>query len=882
MRKFLSGLVAVVLLTSIIVWGANSTVSADTGDTLFINEVMAANKSVIRDGDLDDPDEGINGGAYSDWIEIYNAGAEPADLTGYSLSDSSATWTFPHGTIPGNGYLLIWASDKDKVAAGGQLHTNFKITSSGEPITLKKPDGTVVDSITTIGLEDDQSYGRINDGSAEFIVFSGTTPGSSNKNGIAPVKEPVFSHDGGFYTGAFDLLLSTDEPGVKIYYTKDGSDPVPGAPGTIEYTGGISIKSRAGEPNEHSMLISGGLPEGEVFKCSMIKAAAVRTDGVGSSVVTNSYFVDQDMLTRYDLPIISIVTDKANFFDPTTGIYVNGNYDNRGPEWERPIHMEFFEKDGTPGFSKYCGVRINGEITRGAPQKSLRLYADRGYDDSEKIKYDIFPGLKDKVSGKKITSFKRLLLRNSGTELRFTLFRDALMHSLVSHTNLDTQAYRPSIVFLNGEYWGIYNIRERYDNTYFASHYNLDKDNVAQLEFTVDFLLFGDIEVDEGTPEDAQAYKDDILEYLRSNPVSVQSNYEHIKTKMDVDNYMNYQIANIYFANTDWPGTNVSIWKYKTDDGQYHPEAPYGQDGRWRWMIRDTDFGFGFVNGGQYTDNTLAYAASRTTYKTPRDIYDDVYLLGKFLQNDEFRNQFINRFADHLNTSFDSEVVNKKIDEMKAAIASSIPEHGYRWEIFDDNWDSNVQVLKNFASYRPSLVRHHIEGMFMRDGVTGTAELNLNADTAKGYIKINSIDIKETTPGVTNPEAWTGIYFAGVPVTVKAVPQEGYEFDYWEGVEESLQTSDTIAFNPEGNMNITAVFKTTSGGIICGDINQDGAVDSTDYTVLKRYVLRILQFTDKDVFTAADVNADGEVNSTDCVILNRYILKIIPALPYRT
>ena len=893
MRRFKYVIVASVLsILPITTSGVSINAFAEPGQTLFINEVMAGNSTTLRDGDVDDPKNGAKGGSYSDWVEIYNSSPNEIDLTGYTISDDGATWTCPQGKVPAGGYLIIWASDKDKVAKDGQLHTNFKISSSGETITLKRPDGSIVDTVTTVNLADDETYGRKTDGSAQFVVFSKATPGSANiyDQASVAVKMPSFSHKGGFYTSAFDLQITTDEAGVKIYYTTDGSDPVPNAEGSKEYMGNINIKSRAGDPNVLSMIknISADTtqpwkaPVGEVFKCTTIRAVAVRDDGTKSKIVTHSYFVDPDMKTRYSIPVISLVTDKTNLFDSATGIYTDTNCEKGGSEWERPMHIEFFEPDGTLGFSQYIGARIHGGWTRKYPQKSFRIYADAGYDDIDKIKYEIFPGLKKRVSGKKLDSFERLILRNAGNDWTGVMFRDEMMQSLVSHLKLDTQAYRPSVVFLDGEYWGIYNIRERYDDEYLKSHYNLDKDKVAILD------VLETPEVQDGKEEDAVAYTSDIIDYLKQNPITENSTYEYIKTKMDVENYIDYNVAEIFFGNTDWPGNNVAIWKYKTDDGQYHPEAPYGQDGRWRWLLKDVDFGFGLY-GSNVNQNTLAFAVGDTQiFGSQANPPWAVFLLKTLLQNSEFRNEFINRFADQMNTSFEPARVNQRIDEVKSGIEAAMPEHSDRWQAIKmtanngmenpwgqtATWAQAVQQMKNYASNRPSNVRKHIISKFSANGVTGTAEVKLNSDLSKGYIRINSIDINSSTPGVTNPDSWTGTYFKGVPITVKAIPEEGYKFDHWEGVTGVSETSDTITLDLTSDVNLTAVYKLSGSvdPILYGDLSRDGKVNSSDLLLLKKYILGLIGPEEVDM-EAADLNKDGKVNSIDLLNLKRKILE---------
>jgi len=815
MKKSSPFLLIVAILISLVPQTSGTSVNAETGQTLFINEVMASNTDTIRDGDVEDPKNGKDGGAYSDWIEIYNFGTEPIDLTGYILSDSSADWIFPRGTVPAKGYLIVWASDKNKIAKDGQLHANFKISASGENITLKRPDGTIIDSVDIVALDDDQSYGRKYDGDPAWVIFSQSTPNKPNiySSSLEVIKEPLFSHNGGFYDKAFDLKLSTDQEGVKIYYTLDGSDPVPGADGTYLYENGIRVKSRVGEPNVLSMISNIANepsfpfiePKGEVFKCTTIKAVSIRDGGGKSKIITHSYFVDPNMKDRYDLPVISLVTDRSNLFDDTKGIYVNGNYEKRGDKWERPVHVEFFEKDGTLAFSHSSGMRINGGYTRKLPHKSFRLYADHGYDSTNKFNYDVFPELKKKSNGKKLDSFKRLILRSGCSDIGKTglMFRDAMLQSLVSHLSIDTQAYRPSVVFLDGEFWGIYYIRERYDDEYFASHYNIDKDKVVMLD-----VLENPV-VEEGEKEDKKAYTEDVINYLKSHSILDQDTYDYIKTKIDIKNYIEYNVAEMFFGNYDWPGNNTTIWRYRTDDGKYHPDAPYGQDGRWRWVLRDLDCGFGLYNKS-VTFDTLNFATTdvpgQEMYVYANQLWA-TFLLKTLLQNPEFRNEFINCFADQLNTSFIPERVNQRIDEYAAAIEKVMPENINRWNTLDmETWNKNLKDIKSYADKRPFYVRNHIINKFKDYGVTGTSEIKLESDPTAGYVRVNSIDIKSTTPGVTNPSNWSGIYFKGVPITLKAFPAEGYKFDHWEGVTGVESNSDTITFIPSENMNIKAVF----------------------------------------------------------------------------
>ncbi len=912
MKRVVVCFLVVIMLMLIITPCEVSQVCAQS-QTIYINEIMATNAQTIRDGDLEDKDEGINGGAYSDWIEIYNSSEQAIDLTGYTLADSSATWVFPQCTIQARGYMLVWASDKNKVAKDGQLHANFKLSASGEEVILKAPNGDIVDSVKFESLLEDQSYGRKLDGNPEFKVFTKSTPLGDNTKGTMLVKGPIFSKSGGFYSEAFDLEITSEDSEAKVYYTTDGSDPLPGASGTLQYTGSIKIKSRAGDANVLSMVqnISTDTwnpwkaPKGEVFKGTTLKAVAIKDDGSKSKVLTHTYFVDPEMKTRYTLPVISLVTDFDNLFDPVVGIYTENSL-KTGEEWERPAHVEFFESSGNLGFSQNVGLRIHGGYSRKYPQKSFRIYADGQYGDLGEIKYEIFPGLTKNGNGKKMKSFERLILRDAGNDWTSAYMRDEMMQSLVSHINiLDTQAQRPAILFLNGEYWGVYYIRERYDKEYLEDHYNLDDDKVAIMEpkqiSPAQQLSF---DIQQGTSEDVGAYTNEVINYLKENSISQSSTYEYIKTKIDIDNYIAYNVAEIFFGNTDWPGNNVVIWRYKTDDGKYNPDAAYGQDGRWRWMLKDTDFGFGLYNKSVNHD-TLKYAVGDSVEGTGNP-EGSTFLLKTLLQNDEFRNKFINCFADQLNTSFVSERVLEVINEFEAILTPEMLEHTNRWPYLkvtssnmrDTTWSKNVKVVKDYAVNRPSNIVQFIKNKFGSNGVTGTATITLNTDTAKGYVKINTIDIKASTPSVKNPSSWSGVYFTGIPVTITAVAEEGYVFDHWEGV---TGNSETVTFNHLDNINITAVFRkdgtpaltptptatpptptpTASDSpqdVILGDVNSDGFFNSLDFGLLRMYLLGMNDKNEINI-SAGDVDANGALNAIDFAYFRQRLIGIINKFP---
>lgn len=612
------------------------------------------------------------------------------------------------------------------------------------------------------------------------------------------------SHLGGFYREPFELTLRTHE-GYEIYYTLDGSDP------TFNdrlYTGPIKIKNRKYEDDVLTQISTTSMswvpPIDKVFKGTVIKSKAFYNGEPRGETLTHTYFVDEGIFERYSIPIVSLATDPDNLFGYERGIYVLGevrdkwleenpganitggspaNFNQRGKEWERPIHIEWYEPDGTLGFSQNLGVRTNGGWSRSFIQKSLRFYARKEYDEKNKIEYDIFPNLTQRIDkNKRIEEFKRIILRNSGHDLYETMFRDPMMHRLVENLSLDTQAYRPVVLFINGEYWGIHNVRERIDKYYFEYHYGIDEEDIVMLE--------NEYAVSLGDREDRQHYIN-MINYLKEKDIREDDVYSYIKTQIDVENYIDYNVAQIYAANGDWQGNNVKYWRKKTNG--YQPTATYGQDGRWRWIFFDLDAGF-----RRYNHNTLRFAteAGNPTYPNPDW---STFLFRTLLENKDFRNDFINRFADLLNTEFKEDRVITIIDEMQDEVAPHIDEHINRWRGLGGSieaWENHVDNLRNFARKRQDYVVSHIINHFNLEGT-----VNISLDTLNrhgGDIRINSIDIN------SNNYPFEGIYFKGVPIEITAIPKVGYRFDGWEG--SYIDKSTTINITPHGDINLRARF----------------------------------------------------------------------------
>lgn len=803
-----------------------------SAQNVVINEIITSNSNVITDED----------GSYEDWIELYNAGSEAINLEGYGLTDISSNpyqWVFPAYLIEPGEHLLIWCSSKNRTDINFPLHSNFKISSGGEVITLTKPNGDIEDSYPAIIIPQNFTYGRQTDGSPVFVYFPTPTPGASNNTStgfteiLAP---PTFSVNGGFYTEGFNLTISHLDPDVTIVYTTDGSDPnIDNFSGTtyqykneypfelgqlpsenfltksfqsMQYSTPLNIVDRTNEPNGISMISSTYdedpsyyIPDFNIFKGTVVRARAYKSGALTSAIVTQSYFVSSQGTDRFSIPVISLSLDENKFFDYNDGIYVAGedfdnwrlenpdtpapfnaesNYDRRGEETEQIAHFNYFV-NGTEVLNQQVGLRINGGGTRAFQNKSLRLYARSGLG-ADTFNYPIFS--EDNFSG-----YKRLVLRNSGNDFFNTYYKDAFTHALIRKTGLDNQLYQPSVIFLNGEYWGMLNIRERLDRHYFERKYGI-------VEADIEILADG-YNIDEGSDAHFQA----MFSFLENNSLNNDANFSYINTQMDVENFRDYFITNIFIQNTDWPGWNTLFWRKNTLS--FEPTASYGNDGRWRTAIKDTDAGFSLMLDIN-DHNTLEFATAIGGTEWPNPEWSTL-ILRRLLENESFKVSFINRFADMMNTFFLPERVINLSNQFASVIEPEIAQQYNRWAAPYTFawWLESQNVIETFALERPSFQREHIRSKF---GISNdiNATLNLN-DGAYGYVKINTIDITADTPGVSvNPYPWTGIYFHNITVTLTAIPLEGFAFSHWSGDVDS--TAAEITYIPTGNFSVTANF----------------------------------------------------------------------------
>lgn len=704
---------------------------------VYINEVMASNATILPDPDY---------GNFSDWIELYNPTDQDIDLSGFYLSDDPGNlgmWEFQSGTIlPSLSYLLVYAD-----GTGYGLHTNFNLAREGEHIMLLDAQTTVIDSFSYPLLPTDISYGRNADQLEELAYLASPSPGESNGNqlllGISAT--PLISLAPGFYSGLQSMTLSTERQTATLHYTLDGREPTeesPIAPGQLEISETTVLRLRSYEP--------GYLP---------------------GPVITSTYFIDETQ----NLPIISLVTDPDNFFDDETGIYVQGTGGvpgyctdvphNVNQDWERPVNIELFELDGTIGLNQMAGAKIFGGCSRVRyPIKSLGFYARKEYGEPD-FKYRLFP---DKPNER----YETFILRAAADDQPYTLFRDGLAQMLVKDViDVDMQAYRPAVLYINGAYWGIHNMREKINEHYPEDNFGVNADSVDLVKRNPEDswnVVFGSAE-----------HYNAMIQYLGKNDIILDPSYEYMKTQMDMDEYINYQIIQVFFGARDWPGNNIKFWRSR--------EAPYD---RWRWVLYDLDSHL----KDPYSDIMFEATDEDCGCTWPNPPWS-TYLFRSLLENETFRHEFTQRFALYANTHFSRDRIHTFIDEMEAVLAPEIPRHIERWggqvtnlpdntwvtPIFNsvEKWEQNVQVMRDFTDIRHELALKHLHDYFGTEGYVG---LKAGVEPAgTGSLVSAGMEILNATNRVD--------FLSGESISARAEADAGYLFSHWEI--HSLTTHDT-------------------------------------------------------------------------------------------
>lgn len=622
---------------------------------------------------------GSTGSVASDWVELHNSTGSAVSLGGYGLSNNPknpAKWVFPDISIEPGEYLLLYATGSADKAQKKNLKLNFCISSTGEALFFFDPNGKLIDKLSAGRMKSGQSYGR--DGSDNRFYYAEPTPGAQNGKGYEGITQlPAFSVTPGIYDNAVTVAITAGE-GETIRYTTDCTTP-----------------------NASSEVYSGEL---SISKNSVIRAAAFRDGYLSGDVATATYLFRSDGV-NHALPVVTLVTDPDNLWNSKTGIYATG--DQFDPDaasyadtlksatyyqakfateeqvdtiWEKPAAFSLFDDNGKQVFTQNVGIRIAGSFGRGRAQKGFNVIARKEYGKGS-MEYPFF-------ENRPYTEYKAVVLRAGAQDQNRSKIRDELASGLLEGTDINIlyQAYRPTVLYLNGEYWGVYFMKEKRNRFFVAQHENTEN-NV-------------DLAIGKGFKQRTYGDNSDwvsLYEYATSHDLSSAEAYAYVSERMDVDSFRDYMIAEIYNGNTDT--YNFQYYRLK--------------GGKWKFIFYD--FCWGFQSPGH---ETLAFRMG----KTPSDVCS-AKLFAAMLQNKGWRDSFCRRFGELLNTAFAPERVSALIEELYGYVEPEIKREREKFnkDTFMgvkqpntnlgtyEGFQSEISKLKDFAQKRPEELKRQLQ-----------------------------------------------------------------------------------------------------------------------------------------------------------------------------
>lgn len=622
---------------------------------------------------------GSTGSVASDWVEIYNSTGSAVNLGGYGISNNPknpAKWVFPDISIEPGEYLLLYATGSADKAQKKNLKLNFCISSTGETLFFFDPNGKLIDKLSAGRMKSGQSYGR--DGSDNRYYYADPTPGAQNGKGYEGITQlPAFSVTPGIYDNAVTVAITAGE-GETIRYTTDCTTP-----------------------NANSEVYSGEL---SLSKNSVIRAAAFRDGYLSGDVATATYLFRSDGV-NHALPVVTLVTDPDNLWNSKTGIYATG--DQFDPEaalyadtlksatyyqakfateeqvdtiWEKPAAFSLFDDSGRQVFTQNVGIRIAGSFGRGRAQKGFNVIARKEYGKGS-MEYPFF-------QNRPYTEYKAVVLRAGAQDQNRSKIRDELASGLLEGTDINIlyQAYRPTVLYLNGEYWGVYFMKEKRNRFFVAQHENTENNVDMDIGKGFKQLTYGD-----------NSDWVSLYEYATTHDLSASDAYNYVAERMDVDSFMDYMIAQIYTGNTDT--YNFQYYRLK--------------GGKWKFIFYD--FCWGFQSPGH---ETVAYRMG----KTPSDVCS-AKLFSAMLQNKGWKDSFCRRFAELLNTAFTPERVTGLIDQLYGYVEPEIKREREKFnkDTFMgvkqpntnlgtyEGFQSEISKLKDFAQRRPEELKRQLQ-----------------------------------------------------------------------------------------------------------------------------------------------------------------------------
>ncbi len=602
---------------------------------VIINEVMASNGF-------------YESGHAWDWVELYNDGKETVDLSGWGFTDSKKDlykFTFPDGAkLKGGEYLTIWCTgtENKKPGKGKEFYADFKISSAGEKLRLTNADGEEIRK-----LELPQQYGCVSyglpAGGGEYGFFENPTRGKKNDTEAfaGRAAEPQIVTTAGFYEGSVTVEVRGEE-GAELRYTTDGETP--------------TKKSKA-FPAEGLTLKK---------KTTPLRVKAFREGAVSSVTAGATFFIDDAPQTA----IVSLISDDKYLFNKKTGMLTkgSGSIPNYAREYEYPVHIEYFNKDGEMEISQTGTMTTSGHSALINAQKSIALYARKAWGAGQ-FAFNPFPT-------RDYESYKSLLLRSTNSDYSATRLRDIVASSLAEGQGILYQDHVVIQVYINGRYWGHYNLREKI-NKYFVAAYEgvteekeIDSIDILARTGTDEFLQNGD-------------NKDwlDLCDFCKKNDLNEPENLARVERELDIDNMFTHAAYEIILGNIDF--TNVRVYRIP--------------GGKWKYLLFDVE------------------ACWRNLDPTPIELYIkplDAKIQGfrheplnALLKVPEMKAKFLNRVSELLATVFRWDNVEKHFDDVIAQLKPILPRHIARWKNMKmDNWKVNIHATKYYARVRPKKI----------------------------------------------------------------------------------------------------------------------------------------------------------------------------------
>lgn len=689
---------------------------------VVVNEVSASNLATVAD----------NFGDYDDWVELYNTTAAPYDISGWWLSDNPNTpmkWALPAGTIVGaNARLIIWCSGRNISAPA--LHTNFKLNqTSQEWVVLSNPGGTVIDDFQLAQpTKEDDSWGRTTDGAATWSIFTTPTPTTANAgSGAYYANKPVLNPAAGFYAGSQNVSIAP-VAGSDVRYTTNGT--LPTATSTL-YSGPIAVGAT-----------------------TVIRAAAFPTaPGVPSSMVeTNTYFIN----SPHTVAVLSIAGNDLN------DLLQNGNQ-------IKPIgSFEYFGPDGVLRDEAVGEFNEHGQDSWAYDQRGFDYIVrdETGYNDA--IHYPVF-------RTKPRDKFQRLIVKAlAGDNVAYgpgqpAHIRDPYVHALsqTGDLNLDERSYEAAVLYLNGDYWGVYDMREKVDDHDFTSYYyDQDENNIQFIK------TWGGTWSEYGGAQ-AQTDWDALRTFIASNNMGTVANFNYVDSLYNWHSLIDYFCLNSYTVCADWLNWNTAWWRGLN---------PAGDKKKWRYALWDEDATFGHYGNFTGIPDQTANADPCTVENLgdPGGQGHTLILQKLITENPMVHDYYINRYIDLGNTVFNCSNMLALLDSFVAIIDPEMPAQCARWPNTSyTDWQANVQVMRDFITTRCVTIETGLVDCY---DLSGPYDVVFDVDPPlSGSIQVNS----QSLPSYP----FTGTYYGGITTTLAPIPATGWIFSHWTIANDTISPS---------------------------------------------------------------------------------------------